>query len=602
MRVPTYKAQTKRTAKTGAISFNVSASPGALSAPQKALTELAGQAQDFAFKMYEMELSAKRSAELAQAEDEFDKLITQRKLESLNTPAGDVQTLWSTNTSNDIAKVSNTIKDSVVLRRFKAKANDAVSAATFGVIKDARVRAIDDAKAGYLQDENRLIQKMATGNPMERQQAQDELFGVADPVAVRKGLPAKRVGGLYVEMANLGIFKATDLVEREQKAKGRVDAITVANEITAAAVSEDPGQALAVLNKLTNPANYKDLGPEKRNQLITQANSLVGTLQNKRNADEARAIRLGEKQTKIRHSKNFNDFLGRIADVQNGVAGAEMPSSLEIAKAFQADRLDDNGFEALQQLALGQDAPADNAALVASFYTRIDQAQNQREIDDILKEVPGKMGPAGSLMQNTAIGILKYGNSAKGNTTESKEIARYRGLLSQAIGDVALGGMEKFNPTKAQRRADALDAYAQLTNPASPNMVPAKDAYQIIKNAFMSELSEGMTFIAPTAKVRDYVRDNLGPKKAKDISLWTTEDVDATARFVANSTNLTPLERALEIETLEEIQAFVDERDRIAASVDTDDNQDTGAGGAQDNSLIQNILNVIRGNQNPTGE
>ena len=596
MRVPTYKAQTKRTAKTGAISFNVSASPGALSAPQKALTELAGQAQDFAFKMYEIELSAKRSAELAQAEDEFDKLITQRKLESLNTPAGDVQTSWSTNTSNDITLVGSKIKDSVVLRRFKAKANDAVSAATFGVIKDARVRAIDDAKAGYLQDENRLIQKIATGNPIEKRQAEDELFGVED---FQSG---QRSGGLYVEMANLGIFKATDLVEREQKAKGRVDGIIVANEITAAAVSGDPGQAMAILNKLTDPANYKDLGPEKRNQLITQANSLVDTLQNKKNADEARAIRLGEKQTKIKHNTNFNDLLGRIADVQNGVQGAEMPTSLEIAKAFQADLIDDKGFEALQKLSLGQDAPVDNAALVANFYTRIDQAQNQREIDEILKEVPGKMGPAGSLTQDTAIGILKYGKSAKGNTIEVKEIARYRGLLSQAIGDVALGGMEKFNPTKAQRRADALDAYALLTNPASPNMVPAKDAYQIIKNAFMSELSEGMAFIAPTAKVRDYVRDNLGPKKAKDISLWTSEDVSSTVRFVSNSTNLTPLEKALEIETLDEIQAFIDERDRIAATVDTDDNKDTGAGGAKDSSFIQNILNMIRGNQNPIGE
>lgn len=593
MKVPTYKAQTARTSKTGAINFNVSASPGALSAGQQAFTQLAGQVEDFAFKVAEIELKTQRANELGKAEDEFDKLITQRKLEALNQNPGDVANNWKTNTGNDIQKIFNGITDKVVARRFRAKANDAVSAATFGVIKDARVRAIDDAEAGYMQTENRLIQKMATGNPIERRQATDELFGI-------QGVGGKRTGGLYAEMASLGIFKSTDLVKREQDARSRVSSIVASDEITAAAVSKDPGQALAVLNKLTNPANYSDLTPEKRNQLTTQANNLVNTLQTQKNAQEARDIRLGEKKTKQRHTNTFNGFLGRIADVQNGVEGAEMPSAMEIAKAFQGDQINDKGFTALQQLVNGQDAPANNASLVADFYRRIDKAEDAREIDAILAEIPGKMGAKGSIKGDTGVAILKYGNSAKGNTLEQQTIARYRDLLSKSIGDVARGGMEKFNPTTAQRQADALEAYADLTNPTSPHMVPAKEAFQLVKNMFFSELSENMTFIAPTSKVRDFVRDNIGANKAKSIELWTSDDVNKTAIFVSGS-RLSPLEKALELETLEQIQDMIDERDRIAASDDTRDNDDTGAGGAPSSSVIDRVMNIIRSNQNPVG-
>lgn len=593
MRVPQYKSQTQRTNKTGGGTLSVQANPGALSAGLDAFAGFARNVQQQGLNFYEQELKTQRASALAGAETELDTKLDKRQLEALDQDPDAVKGNWEKATKSDVTQIANNISDPVVARRFKAKAIDSIGNKTLNVLKDARNRRIDKVSGQYALREDRLIQKIATGNKAEANQAELELFGVPQP----NGTLA---GGLYDEMLGLGLFKLENLVNKRQGAFERIDNLKAEKELTAATLSGDPSQVLTVLGKLSDPSYLSQLKPETRNSLVTRANSLVNTLQSQKNSEADREIRLGEKNKKLRQGNNFNDFMGQVRDAQSGLNGATMPSMVDITKSFGNDGISDKQFEALQTVVLSGDAPVNNTQVVSDIYMQIDKAENAEEIDAIVATVPSKLGPTGTIKLETAIAIRKYAESSKGDTPEAQDIKFYRSLLSKAIGQE--GYAEKYVASAALRQADAMDAFATLTDPTSPTRVEPKIAFNRIKVMYARGLDEDLTFVSPTTKVREFIvtQEGNGSTKIKSIKNWTVDDVNKAVDFISNSRSLRPVEKALELETLGQIQDLIKKRDEALDAPLSSEPEISGAGGATSDGILDSIKNMIKNAQNPT--
>ena len=560
MKVPTYQTQGNKTASGGSIQMSVQASPGALSQGYDAQYNLAMTAQSESLKWYETELKAERASKLAAAENQLTQTLQDQQLKAADLSKTDpAKALKNYNAviKSTKSSLANKIDDEIVKKRFLSSATTDISNKRISILQTVRNGQIDIGKANIIQQVSSLEQTIATGNNAERSKAKLKLFGV-------EVAPGKFAGGIYQRAANIGYFSQTEAANSTIKSRGKVDRLSVRQQLSNAAISADPDQALVVLQNLSNPKNYTNLNPVDRDNLIREANSLVGTLERRRISDDARIDKKNTKIKKDRQENNFNTFLGNILDSSVPGSKTTMPSSSQILASFRNADIDDKQLKILDTLVKGQDARVSDASVVVKFHERLANAKNNNEINDIIGEVKSQIGLNGSVILGDAVGIIKTAKGYLNSSQESTDVKRYATILKTAIGDTP-GGFTmsgvKNQSSIGLRRADAMYTYYALVGEGKDPI----EVYKEVAQQYSSNLSEEMGFIAPSTAMMKAVG------KA-DITKWTPKDVaNARSLILANPINrttnkrtFTPLELVLEKETINLVESYQIEKDNFS--------------------------------------
>jgi hypothetical protein len=580
MKVPTYTAQTQRTNRVSGIQMTVQANANALNQSNAAITQVANNAAEISANWYKTELGNQRAAEVARAENDFTVRLQETVVQSKDVEAPQVRGFFDNQAKSTAASIASSITDTVSRKRFLSKAEDLTIAKRLSVLQDARARAIDGEAAAFYEGAETHIRNAASGNATERQMATETLFGTSSSV------------GLYQYMADAGYITQQRRVELESDARSQIDRSSVRQQLNAASISKDPANAMAVLQQLQDPANFKYLKPADRDSLTGQANTLAETLQRAAVAAEAKADTNAAKKMKAKQSANFAGLMTQVRRANEGIDGASLPNLLDVITMRGNQELTETQYKAISDAIEGRDAPATNTQVAMNFRQKIMQAETAEEIDEITTELYTHLGPAGDIKMADAISILSLADGAKSKTPEARDIKHYEGLLKKGIGvktdGIVIFGNSGPSAETIERRNDALDTYHRLTtDPDDP--IPPRQAYQEVLLQNREAVAQDLAFIAPSTATYSVVGK-------KDFSKWTKQDfvkakISVRSMTTAAGLRLTPLQQDLEMETLQLLEAYMEEEGLFeGAPVVEENNQETGAGAPTVVDQIQQYL------------
>ena len=117
----------------------------------------------------------------------------------------------------------------------------------------------------------------------------------------------------------------------------------------------------------------------------------------------------------------------------------------------------------------------------------------------------------------------------------------------------------------------------------------------MVMRMFNDAKTQQLTFLAPSSTVLDLIalRSPQDAQKLKYFSTWSLEDIEASMILIQSSTDLTPLQKSLEYETLQLIGESVRERiEGLQGPVD--DNAQIGEGGPNETDNNQSLLDKIK--------
>ena len=590
MRVPTYQSQGKRTTEVSARQLNVRANAGALAAESQAFANLGQTAARVGSTWYEQSLKAERAGQLKNAENQLAEKLRNLEIQALNTNPADVPTLYEQQTKAAIATITSGIKDPVVQRRFKGSAATATLNKSVTIFKDARLRGIDQNIASFDTAIDDKINTIATGGRAEAHKARVELFG-------GQAADGSQVAGIFEEMADAGYIKATDIASRRQTAEQRIDFLGAQSILNGVAIRRSAEDAESFLITLQDPKQFPNIKPEKREQLINRTNTLAVTLRRAANAEATKADAEAARELKKTQDTNFAQLMTQVRQARQGVEGAAMPTILDVIEHQGKRTLTDTQVTALEKAILGQDAAATNTVTLAGFYARLDQAENQEDIDQLMADALTHIGPNGDIQLQDFLSLNAYSNGLMDKTPRAMEIKRVNKLLRSAIGDSDVSFGSQFDPQfMGQLRADAIDTYHQLVHDTGrEDPLEPKEAFKMVMRMFNDAKTQSLTFLAPSSTVLDLIAEtNPGDaNKLKNFSTWTEVDLVNAGILVSESKKLTPLQKALEFETLQLIQEAVRERQRaLEPAVDT--NAERGEGGPNETDDNQSLLEKLK--------
>jgi len=589
MRVPTYQSQGKRTTEVSARQLNVRANPGALAAESQALANFGQTAAKVGASWYEQSLKAERAGQLKSAENQLAETLRNVELQALNTDPKDVPTLYDQETKAAIATITSGIEDPVVQRRFKGSAAAATLTKSVTIFKDARLRGIDQNMASFDTRINERINTIATGGRADAHAARVELFG---------GIAAdgSQVAGIFEEMADAQYIKATDIAARRQTAEQRIDFLGAQSILNGIAIRRSAEDAESFLITLQDPKQFSNMKPEKREQLINRTNTMAVSLRRAANAEAAKVDAAAARDLKITQDTNFAQLMQQVRQAREGVEGVAMPSILDVIEHQGNRTLTDTQVNALEKAILGQDAAATNTVTLAGFYERLDQAENQEDIDDLMADALTHIGPNGDIQLQDFLSLNAYSNGLMDKTPRAMEIKRVNKLLRSAIGDSDVNFGAQFDPQfMGQLRADAIDTYHQLVHDTGrEDPLEPKEAFRMVMRMFNDAKTQSLTYLAPSSTVLDLIaeRNPGNALKLKKFSEWSQEDLNEASQLVVGSTKLTPLQKSLELETLLLIQEAVRERLR-GLEPEVDSNAERGAGGPNESDNNQSITDRL---------
>jgi len=457
MKVPTYQAQSQQTPKTGAGTFSVAASPTNISRGLAAQTDLFSQLQGTSLKFLEAETRVQRSTELSQAENAFDfqmQGVTMKALEDQNPNS--MLSNWNASTTDLYNNIALNINDPVVKRQFIAKAQNSILAKRLSVLKTARTRRIDNAKAEKDIEIYRLKKTIATGNATEREAAKVALFGrEAGQKEFFTGDTLPRVPSIYEKMANAGLLTQTEKVTAELDAKGDIQNMEISQDMTAARVSGNPLHAQAIIDNLQDSSNYPDLFGEERDQLIKDAIALRDAQTTDMVTQEKAQIALENAKATKKKEETFDDFMLRIDQSKlqaNRAEGITPPTLEEIETQYSKGNLKYERYKVLKDKIETGDLESSNSVLVQEFNNKIDLAGSDKELDGIREQIDA----ASEMLDTGTMSALKTRiNGRKGNTPRSIEITTAKNNLKQVLG---IRGSNMDSEENAILRLAAMDA------------------------------------------------------------------------------------------------------------------------------------------------
>jgi len=455
MKVPTYTSQSLQTAKTGAGSFSVQASPANTAMGFAAQGEFLSQLQGTSLKFLEIETKMQRQTELSQAENALDFEMQNLTMAALNnTNPTSMMDNWNRGTAKLYSNISMKIEDPVVRRAFVSKAKDTILRKRLSVMKTARARRIENAKAVSETEIYNTKRKIATGSPSEREAAKLKLFG-REATVDDFGNPVPKVPSIYERMFNNGLISATEKVTQELDARGDIDNMEIAQDMTAARVSGNPAHVERIIGNLDNPAMYPDLFGEERDGLMSKAIALRDALRQDRITKEKQKIELDNKVKKGKQDETFREFNLRLdrGDVpaNQELDASNFPPTLEeVEHKYELGQLDHTQYKTLKEKIISGDVPKSNSIVVKDFITQINSAPDDATLDIIKEDI---INTADTLTTASLQNLIDQIDQKKGNTPRAIEIDKERKILAKAVG-LSGGDLEE----RAALRAAGIDA------------------------------------------------------------------------------------------------------------------------------------------------
>jgi hypothetical protein len=543
MKVPTYQAQSQQTPKTGAGTFSVAASPTNISRGLAAQGDLFAQLQGTSLKFLETETRVQRATELSQAENAFDfqmQSVTMKALEDTNPNS--MLSNWNTSTTDLYNNIALNINDPVVKRQFIAKAQNSILAKRLSVLKTARARRIENAKAEKDIEIYRLKKTIATGNATEREAAKVALFGREKGIDNFTGDTLPRVPSIYERMANAGLISATEKVTAELDAKGDIQNMEISQDMTAARVSGNPLHAQAIIDNLQDPSNYPDLFGEERDQLIKDAIALRDAQTTDLVAQEKAKIALDNAKATKKKEETFDDFILRIDQSKlqaNRAEGITPPTLSEIEKSYQDGNLKYERYKILKDKIETGDLESSNSVMVQEFVNKIDLAGSDAELEGIR----GEIDAAAEMLDSGTMTTLKTRiKERKGNTPRSIEIVKAKTDLRAVLG--VSGGID--NEERAILRLAAMDALNTYDDLVAKGGDPRAIA-NYLAQGYYSNLTFADDFpnLALAPSIMERAMDMMGNKNT-----LSPGEVNQLNQMITVDERLTPNMKAEERRTL----------------------------------------------------
>jgi len=534
MRVPTYKRQTKMTAKTGAINFSVQANPGALSAGSNAMAQFGETATKISLNYLETQLKMERSTDINARENKLRENLSNLIIES-NT-----QSFKTTTQANDffdrrfkaISKTATKgITDRVVASLIGEKVADLKLIASNDFNKISRMKIIDYGKSEALKKESLLINKISISSGVALEEAKNDLYGK---------------NGLYKTMISDGLIDLETAEKRIMGSKSKSARLTVNKELAAAAYGQDYNAANKIAAQLFDNTMYPELKPEARVTLQRQADTLGNRLERQAAKTDIKAAKVADlkiKKTQIKTNRLYNDKLNN----------NEVVTLQKIESLYGDNLLNDKQYNNIRERIIEGDEIGSDQGTVLEFRNEIYDAQNKFEIEVIIERYEENLGKGKPISYQDFISLREFAEDQKAKTPRALETKRLRGLIRENVGTSA--GMNYGVNTSVRDNmmsADALDTFDRLINDKDVNGKTriVREVYEEVVSQ-VREAKSTQSFLSLNSTSRGFLGDFVFKNKS---------EADVKTRLntlkieILSSNKFTALEKAIEFETIKLFQ------------------------------------------------
>tara|TARA_R110000823_G_scaffold231276_1_gene358000 strand:- start:226 stop:1857 length:1632 start_codon:yes stop_codon:yes gene_type:complete len=530
MRVPTYKRQTKMTAKTGALNFSVQASPGALSAGSTAMAQFGEQAMNVTLNYMERQLKMERSTDVNARENKLREnstnLITEANKQNFKTTA-EANTYFDKKWKPIASNAVKGITDRVVGPIINEKINDLRSIALNDFNKVSRLKIIDYGKSEALKLENNLIDKISTSSGTALVESQTKLWGK---------------DGLYDQMVIDGLITLEIAEKRKLASKSKASRLTVNKELSAAAYGQDSNAASLIAQQLFDPKKYPELTAEARVTLQKQASTLATRLENQ----AARAIDKTTKKNDLLIKKTqLNTHRNLIVKLDNN----EMVTLQKIETLYGDNVLNLKQYENIRKRIIEGDEVGSDQSTVLNFRNEIYDAQDKFEIDTIVEKYEKNLGKDEPISFRDFQGLRDFAEGQKAKTPRALETKRLRSLIGQNVGSSGGIQISSNSVSESMLAADALDTFDRIVDDkdVDGNKRDVREVYnEVIEQIRDAKKKQG--FLSLSSKSKEMLGDfSFSDKTESEV---TTKLNTLKQEIVADTTRFTQIEKAIEFETI----------------------------------------------------
>lgn len=417
MKIPTFKAQTQLSGEVGNTNFSIQANPQAMSQGYTAQANLGGQVTQFGNQLFDMGTKLqeiKNTSEAQRIENEYKKITThiqkraellggetdvhawvaterqKAKIALLNGGTYELESLNAQNGDKIIfnAKEDGSPHDLVKNRSVKNTANQQMT--NVDILSDPTIQKLsaiqytNNLTASFQQQEDLLITDLIENHDTaEGEIAYDKIFGP---------------DGLIDQKRNANLYKSfADQYEDIQRVTNLISEGILNNMMVVLAQNEDPNTEEMLQNQVRNYADRLDQkGPDGsyklfpnmtktlRDELKLKAYDAVFENVKKNNEREKTAIALAKSKKQQAIQDQEDTFINDIINQGENFDDARLDSALS------KKEIDRKSYEALKTFINNQEFGSitrSSRADTADFMTRLYDAQNNNELDDLAKEI-----------------------------------------------------------------------------------------------------------------------------------------------------------------------------------------------------------------------
>ena len=533
MRVPTYKRQTKMTAKTGAINFSVQANPGALSAGSNAMAQFGQQAMNVTLDYMEKQLKMERQADINNRENKIREkatnLITEAQTKNFKTTT-QANTYFDNKWKPIQLNALKGVTDRVVSPIVNEKLTDLRAIALNDFNKISRLKIIDYGKAEALKLESKLIDTISSSSGSALAEATDKLYGE---------------NGLYATMVADNLINLETAQKRIIGSKSKTAKLTVNKELAAAAYGQDYNAANKIAAQLFDNTMYPDLKGEARVTAQKQASGLATRLERqvaRSQEKESKVADLKIKKTQIKTNRLYNDKLNN----------NEVVTLQKIESLYGDNLLNDTQYNNIRERIIEGDEIGSDQGTILEFRNEIYDAQDKFQVDIIIEKYEKNLGKGKPISYQDFIPLREFAEDQKAKTPRALEIKRLRGLIRENVG--TSGGMNVGNNSVRDNMmsADALDTFDRLINDKDVNGKTriVREVYEEVVSQ-VREAKSKQSFLSLSSTTRGMLGlfDFKGLEKPKVIDRLNT-----LRQEILDSDKFTALEKAIEFETIKLFQ------------------------------------------------
>ena len=533
MRVPTYKRQTKMTAKTGAINFSVQANPGALSAGSNAMAQFGELGMKISLDYMEKQLKMERQADINNRENKIREkatnLITEAQTKNFKTTT-EANTYFKKKWNPIQLNALKGVTDRVVSPIVNEKLTDLRAIALNNFNKISRLKIIDYGKAEALKLESKLIDTISSSSGSALAEATDKLYGE---------------NGLYATMVADNLINLETAQKRIIGSKSKTAKLTVNKELAAAAYGQDYNAANKIAAQLFDNTMYPDLKGEARVTAQKQASGLATRLERqvaRSQEKESKVADLKIKKTQIKTNRLYNDKLNN----------NEVVTLQKIESLYGDNLLNDTQYNNIRERIIEGDEIGSDQGTILEFRNEIYDAQDKFQVDVIIEKYEKNLGKGKPISYQDFIPLREFAEDQKAKTPRALEVKRLRGLIRENVG--TSGGMNVGNNSVRDNMmsADALDTFDRLINDKDVNGKTriVREVYEEVVSQ-VREAKSKQSFLSLSSTTRGMLGlfDFKGLEKPKVI-----ERLNTLRQEILDSDKFTALEKAIEFETIKLFQ------------------------------------------------